>query len=69
MSIALSRSGTVAGAVLARATASDSNQMLVERIAVGDKLAMQVLFARHRNAIYRWLYRLVGNERPSPKTF
>jgi len=62
MSIALSRSGTVAGAVLARATASDSNQMLVERIAVGDKLAMQVLFARHRTAIYRWLYRLVGNE-------
>jgi RNA polymerase sigma-70 factor, ECF subfamily len=62
MSIALSRSGTVTGAVLARATASDSDQMLVERIAVGDKLAMQVLFARHRTAIYRWLYRLVGNE-------
>ncbi len=62
MSIALSRSGTVAGAALARATASDSDHMLVERIAVGDKLAMQVLFARHRTAIYRWLYRLVGNE-------
>jgi hypothetical protein len=62
MSIALSRSGTVTGAVLTRATASDSDQMLVERIAVGDKLAMQVLFARHRTAIYRWLYRLVGNE-------
>jgi len=62
MSIALSRSGTVTGAVLARATASDSDQMLVERIAVGDKLAMQVLFARHRTAIYRWLYRFVGNE-------
>ena len=62
MSIALTRSGTVTGAVLARATASDSDQMLVERIAVGDKLAMQVLFARHRTAIYRWLYRLVGNE-------
>ena len=62
MSVALSRSGTVTGAVLTRATASDSDQMLVERIAVGDKLAMQVLFARHRTAIYRWLYRLVGNE-------
>jgi RNA polymerase sigma-70 factor, ECF subfamily len=62
MSIALSRAGTVTGAGLARATASDSDQMLVERIAVGDKLAMQVLFARHRTAIYRWLYRLVGNE-------
>jgi RNA polymerase sigma-70 factor (ECF subfamily) len=62
MSVALSRSGTVTGAALARATASDSDHMLVERTAVGDKLAMQVLFARHRTAIYRWLYRLVGNE-------
>jgi RNA polymerase sigma-70 factor, ECF subfamily len=62
MSIALSRAGTVTGAGLARATASDSDQMLVERIAVGDNLAMQVLFARHRTAIYRWLCRLVGNE-------
>jgi RNA polymerase sigma-70 factor, ECF subfamily len=62
MSVALSRSGTVTGAALARATASDSDHMLVERIAVGDKLAMQVLFARHRTAIYRWLCRLVGNE-------
>jgi RNA polymerase sigma-70 factor (ECF subfamily) len=62
MSVALSRSGTVTGAALARATASDSDHMLVERTAVGDKLAMQVLFARHRTAIYRWLCRLVGNE-------
>ena len=62
MSVALSRSGTVTGAAFARATASDSDQMLVERTAVGDKLAMQVLFARHRTAIYRWLCRLVGNE-------
>ena len=36
--------------------------MLVERIAAGDKLAMQVLFARHRTSVYRWLYRFVGNE-------
>jgi RNA polymerase sigma-70 factor (ECF subfamily) len=36
--------------------------MLVERIAVGDKLAMQVLFARHRTNVYRWLFRFVGNE-------
>ena len=47
MSIALTRSGTVTVAVLARATASDtSDEMLVKRIAAGDKLAMQVLFAR-----------------------
>ena len=63
MSIALTRSGTVTGAVLARATASDtSDEMLVERIAAGDKLAMQVLFARHRTPVYRWLLRFVGNE-------
>ena len=63
MSIALTRSGTVTGAVLARATASDtSDEMLVNRIAAGEKLAMQVLFARHRTPVYRWLLRFVGNE-------
>ena len=62
MSIALTRSGTDTGAVLARATASDSDAKLVARIAAGDKLAMQVLFARHRTAVYRWLLRFVGNE-------
>jgi RNA polymerase sigma-70 factor (ECF subfamily) len=60
MSIALTRSGTVTGA--ARAPASDSDEMLVARIAAGDKLAMQVLFARHRTPVYRWLLRFVGNE-------
>src|SRR6476646_4492819 len=39
-----------------------SNEVLVERIAAGDKLAMQVLFARHRTPVYRWLLRFVGNE-------
>jgi RNA polymerase sigma-70 factor (ECF subfamily) len=41
---------------------TSSDEMLVERIAGGDKLAMQVLFARHRTAIYRWLLRFVGDE-------
>jgi RNA polymerase sigma-70 factor (ECF subfamily) len=62
MSVALTRSGTDTGAVLARATASDSDAKLVARIAAGDKLAMQVLFARHRTPVYRWLLRFVGNE-------
>jgi RNA polymerase sigma-70 factor (ECF subfamily) len=63
MSIALIRSGTVTGAVIARTTASDtSDEMLVKRIAAGDKLAMQVLFARHRTPVYRWLLQFVGNE-------
>ena len=62
MSITLTRLGTDTGAVLALATASDSDETLVARIAAGDKLAMQVLFARHRTPVYRWLYQFVGNE-------
>jgi RNA polymerase sigma-70 factor, ECF subfamily len=60
---ASTRSGN-ATAALAPVTAgeSSSDEMLVTRIAAGDKLAMQVLFARHRTAIYRWLLRFVGNE-------
>ena len=41
---------------------TSSDEMLIVRIAGGDRLAMQTLFARHRTAIYRWLLRLVGNE-------
>jgi RNA polymerase sigma-70 factor (ECF subfamily) len=64
MSIVLTHSGTVTGAALARASmASDSSdEILVARIAAGEKLAMQVLFARHRTPVYRWLLRFVGNE-------
>ena len=51
-----------APAIAATAGESSSDEMLVERIAAGDKLAMQVLFARHRTSIYRWLLRFVGNE-------
>jgi hypothetical protein len=48
---------------LRQATAqASSDEMLVARIAAGDRLAMQTLFARHRTAIYRWLLRFVGNE-------
>jgi RNA polymerase sigma-70 factor, ECF subfamily len=59
------RSGLAAAAVPATAATAgnySSDEMLVERIAAGDKVAMQVLFARHRTAIYRWLLRFVGNE-------
>jgi len=61
MSIALTRSGTVTGAVLARASAP-FDEMLVARIETGDKLAMQMLFTRHRTNIYRWLLRFGDNE-------
>ena len=59
MSIALTHSGSATAAVFAR---DSSDEILVERIAAGDKLAMQVLFARHRTPVYRWLLRFVGNE-------
>ena len=61
----LIRSGSAGAAVPAIAATTDeysSDEVLVERIAAGDKLAMQVLFARHRTNIYRWLLRFVGNE-------
>ena len=57
------RPRSAAVAVPAQATAqASSDEMLVKRIAAGDKLAMQVLFARHRTPVYRWLLRFVGNE-------
>jgi RNA polymerase sigma-70 factor (ECF subfamily) len=49
-----------AAAGMAGETSSDT--ILIERIAGGDKLAMQALFARHRMSIYRWLLRFVSNE-------
>jgi DNA-directed RNA polymerase specialized sigma24 family protein len=59
MSIALTHSGSATAAVFAW---DSSDEILVERIAAGDKLAMQVLFARHRTPVYRGLLRFVGNE-------
>jgi RNA polymerase sigma-70 factor, ECF subfamily len=49
-------------AVAATAGDASSDATLVNRIAAGDKLAMQALFARHRTLLYRWLLRFVGNE-------
>jgi RNA polymerase sigma-70 factor, ECF subfamily len=51
-----------APAIAATAGEYSSDEILVKRIAAGDKLAMQALFARHRTPVYRWLYRIVGNE-------
>ena len=56
-----SRTAAVAAPAQAPSQAS-SDEMLVTRIAAGDKLAMQALFARHRTSVYRWLLRFVGNE-------
>jgi RNA polymerase sigma-70 factor (ECF subfamily) len=38
-----------------------SDEVLITRIAAGDRLAMQVLFARHHVKVYRFVLRLVSN--------
>jgi RNA polymerase sigma-70 factor, ECF subfamily len=39
-----------------------SDEVLIGRIAGGDRLAMQVLFARHHVRVYRFVLRMVRNE-------
>jgi len=62
MSIAFTRQGSTTAAPATGAGEASSDEMLIARIAGGDRLAMQTLFARHRTVVYRWLLRLVGNE-------
>src|SRR6185295_13966866 len=62
MSIAFTHQGSAAAAPATAGGEASSDEMLIARIAGGDRLAMQALFARHRTPVYRWLLRLVGNE-------
>jgi RNA polymerase sigma-70 factor (ECF subfamily) len=62
MSIAFARQGSASVVPAHAAGEPSSDEMLIARIAGGDRLAMQTLFARHRTAVYRWLLRFVGNE-------
>jgi RNA polymerase sigma-70 factor, ECF subfamily len=39
-----------------------SDEILIGRIAKGDRLAMQVLFARHQVRVYRFVLRLASNQ-------
>jgi RNA polymerase sigma-70 factor (ECF subfamily) len=39
-----------------------TDEVLIARIAKGDRLAIQVLFARHHVRVYRFVLRLVRNE-------
>ena len=41
---------------------STSDEVLIGRIANGDRLAMQVLYARHHVRVFRFVVRLVRNE-------
>ena len=40
---------------------SKSDEVLIGRIATGDRLAMQVLYARHHVRVYRFVLRIVSN--------
>jgi RNA polymerase sigma-70 factor (ECF subfamily) len=44
------------------ANTATSDEVLIGRIAGGDRLAMQILFARHHVRVFRFVVRLVRNE-------
>src|SRR6266571_430295 len=46
----------------ATASQTTTDEALIERIAAGNKLAMQVLFARHHVRVYRFVLRLVKDQ-------
>ena len=48
--------------VPAVAAAPSSDESLIKRIAGGDKLAMQVLYARHHVRVFRFVVRIVHDE-------
>src|SRR3954451_3603194 len=62
MNMAFTRTGSAAAPGKAAACETSSDEMLIQRIAQGDQLAMRTLFGRHRIALYRWLLRLVRDE-------
>src|SRR5256885_8328809 len=46
----------------AAATQAASDEALIRRIAAGNRVAMQVLFARHHVRVYRFVLRLVKDQ-------
>src|SRR5690242_13940221 len=57
--------GIVPGIAARRTPAQDkdhSDPALITKIATGNRLAMQVLFARHHARVYRFVLRLLGSE-------
>jgi RNA polymerase sigma-70 factor, ECF subfamily len=46
---------------IAAAAKTSTDELLVERIACGDRLAMKEMFTRHRTPVYRWLFRFVND--------
>jgi RNA polymerase sigma-70 factor (ECF subfamily) len=47
---------------MSRSMQTTPDEALIARIAGGDRLAMQVLYARHHVRVYRFVLRLVRNE-------
>ena len=43
------------------AAPATADEILLQRVAAGNQLAMQALFARHQLRVYRFLLRIVGN--------
>ena len=62
MTVAFTRMGCRAAPVETTAREASSDEMLIKRIADGDRLAMRLLFARHQVPLYRWLVRIVRDE-------
>ena len=63
MTVAFTRTGSPAAALAhAAARENSSDDILIGRIAGGDRLAMRTLFARHQMPVYRWLLRMVSDE-------
>jgi RNA polymerase sigma-70 factor (ECF subfamily) len=60
---AVIRPQAAAGAAqsISAAAKTSTDELLVERIACGDRLAMQALFTRHRTPVFRWLVRFVND--------
>jgi RNA polymerase sigma-70 factor (ECF subfamily) len=63
MALAFIRSGYIPATIPhAPAEHAATDEVIVERIAEGDQLAMRTLFARHQTRIYRFVLRLLKDE-------
>jgi RNA polymerase sigma-70 factor, ECF subfamily len=62
MTVAVTGTGGAAAPPRAPAQDTPSDDLLIERIANGDRLAMRMLCVRYQTPLYRWLVRLVRDE-------
>ena len=62
MTMASIRAGSVPANIRQVRAHAATDEIIIERIAAGDQLAMRTLFARHRTPIYRFAMRLLKSE-------